>query len=138
MLASSAAIIVLGCSFVLDANDLKKGGAAGTSQMGTGGAAGASVTDAAADAPLCSFPDRDTCSDCLSMKCCAEINACTHDTACNLAFVEFQRCKRAASKALNPMLASDACNRAYLANGGTAAAGLGGCTLTNCATECGG
>jgi hypothetical protein len=70
------------------------------------------------------------------MHCCAEINRCTGDTACNLAFVEFQRCQRAAKKAPNPGLAAAACSQAYLNNGGQGAAGLVGCTITNCSTVC--
>jgi hypothetical protein len=126
-------MVMLGCSFVLDTNDLHKGGAAGTTQAGTGGAAGASAADAAMDAPVCTFPDRDTCSDCLGMHCCSEINACTHDTTCNIAYVDFQQCKRAAKNAA----AAAICTQAYRTRGGTPAAGLLGCTLTNCSTVCG-
>jgi len=71
------------------------------------------------------------------MHCCAETLRCTTDPPCNFAYVEFQRCQRNAKKAVNPGIAAAACTMAYTKNGGTAAAGLVGCTLTNCSTVCG-
>ena len=94
--------------------------------------------DAAADGPTCPpSPDHDPCGDCLAMNCCAEILHCTTDAACNLAYVEFQRCQRNAKKAANPGVASAACTAAFMKAGGTPAAGFLGCTLTNCSTVCG-
>jgi hypothetical protein len=87
---------------------------------------------------MCTFPDHDTCSDCLGTNCCTEYDACALNASCNLAFVRFQMCQKAAKKAPNPTLAGAACNQAFLMGGGTAAAGLAGCTLTNCSTLCGG
>jgi hypothetical protein len=136
-----AATLLFGCSFVLDTDSLQKGGAAGaggTTHIGSGGAAGAHVMDAAADAPTCpTSPDHDPCGDCVAMHCCAETLRCTTDGACNLAYVEFQRCQRAAKKAPNPNIASGACTNAFVNGGGMPAAGLVGCTLTNCSTVCG-
>ena len=57
----------------------------------------------------------------------------TSDPPCNFAYVEFQRCQRAAKTGV----AHAACTMAYINNGGMSAAGFVGCTLTNCSTVCG-
>ncbi len=137
MLGPGAAMLIMSCSFVLDTNDLHKGGAAGASP-GTGGSSGEPIADAAIDAPTCNFPDHDACSMCLGTSCCTEYGACAHDGACNIAFVDFQQCQRNAKKAANPTIAQAVCAETFRARGGTLATTLFGCTLTNCPTACGG
>jgi hypothetical protein len=138
-------MLAFGCSFILDTEGLKKGdagAAAGAGEAGSLGQAGAAgggtpIKDAASEAPACSFPDRDACTDCLGKNCCTQYTACADDTVCNPAYVALQECQRLAKKAANPLLAAANCAGAFQNRGGAPAAALRTCTASNCSLMCG-